>query len=408
MLGPLIAGILCAALAFALVLADAALVAVEQDGDDVVRLTHASAHRALAFARMLAQIGAGAATARAFDIPNRPLLQSFGIALAAAAIVVVLAETAAREIGDAAGGRALGALQPLVRITEIVFAPVLSLNEKLDEALRRALPPADADDASREETAEQFREVIASEADVSREERSILAGVFSLGDTAVSDIMVPRVDILAVDREAPWSEVVDRVRSAEHSRLPVFEETIDDIVGMLYAKDLLAYVIADEPPADGWMTLIRPAVFVPPTKRVDTQLRDFRASGTHIAVVADEYGGTAGLVTIEDVLEEIVGEIRDEYDDEERPITFEGPDRFWVSGRVTLDELSEATSYPFEHDEVATVGGLIYELLGRVPRAGERLTIGPFRVVVERVVRRQVRRVYFERVRQPEPETASA
>jgi CBS domain containing-hemolysin-like protein len=163
-------------------------------------------------------------------------------------------------------------------------------------------------------------------------------------------------------------------------------------------------VIAGEPPADGWPSLVRPALFVPPTKRIDAQLRDFRASGTHIAIVVDEYGGTAGLVTIEDVLEEIVGEIRDEYDDDERPIETEGPNRFWVSGRVTLDELSEATGHPFEHEDVSTVGGLVYELLGRVPRAGEQLLVDGFRVIVERVVRRKILRVYLERL-EPEPAT---
>jgi CBS domain containing-hemolysin-like protein len=223
----------------------------------------------------------------------------------------------------------------------------------------------------------------------------------------VHEIMVPRVDIVAIDLDAPWSEVVDRVRSAEHSRLPVYEETIDDIVGMLYAKDLLPHVIGGDAPDDGWQTLMRPPVFIPPTKRVDEQLRDFRASGTHIAIVADEYGGVAGLVTIEDVIEEIVGEIRDEYDDEDRPIESEGADRFWVSGRVTLDELSDAIGEPIEHDAVSTVGGLVFELLGHVPRAGERLTIGPFRVVVERVVRRQVRRVYFERITPPPANVAA-
>jgi CBS domain containing-hemolysin-like protein len=185
----------------------------------------------------------------------------------------------------------------------------------------------------------------------------------------------------------------------------VYEETLDQIDGVLYAKDLLADVIEGAEPTEGWASLVRPALFIPQTKRIDEQLRDFRASGTHIAIVVDEYGGTAGLVTIEDVLEEIVGEIRDEYDDDERPIEMEGRDRFWVSGRVTLDDLSDVTGHRFDHEDVSTVGGLVYEIVGRVPRAGERLTIDGFRVVVERVVRRKVLRVYFER-EEPEPEDA--
>jgi CBS domain containing-hemolysin-like protein len=139
-------------------------------------------------------------------------------------------------------------------------------------------------------------------------------------------------------------------------------------------------------------------VFIPTTKMIDDQLRDFKASRTHIAIVVDEYGGTAGLVTIEDVLEEIVGDIRDEYDVEEPEIEQRDGRRYWVSGRVSLDELSEAIGHQFTSDDVTTVGGLVYERLGRVPRAGEEFALDGFRVVVERVVRRKVERVYFERV----------
>jgi CBS domain containing-hemolysin-like protein len=191
------------------------------------------------------------------------------------------------------------------------------------------------------------------------------------------------------------------VRSAEHSRLPVYDSTMDDIDGVLYAKDVLSAVVTGDEPAGGWTTLVRPAQFIPATKRVDDQLRDFRATGNHLAVVADEYGGTAGIVTIEDVLEQIVGEIRDERDDEEPPIEAEEGRRFWVSARLTLDELSDALGHDLRHDDVATAGGLVYELLGRVPRNGERLTVGPFRVIVERVVRRKIQRLYFERVEAP-------
>jgi CBS domain containing-hemolysin-like protein len=210
--------------------------------------------------------------------------------------------------------------------------------------------------------------------------------------------MVPRVDILGIDRSLPWSEMLDRVRSSEHARFPVFDETLDDVVGILFSKDLLHSVITDTPPAHGWPSLLREPTFIPATKAVDQQLRDFQAGGTQIAIVVDEYGGTAGLVTIEDILEEIVGEIRDEYDDEDAPIEQRDGRRFWVSGRVPVHELGEALDHEFEHEESTTVGGLIYERLGRVPRSGEQLTVDGFRVVVERVVRRRVERVYFERV----------
>ncbi|WP_396205379.1 hemolysin family protein, partial [Gemmatimonas sp.] len=214
-----------------------------------------------------------------------------------------------------------------------------------------------------------------------------------------AEVMVPRVDMLGVERETPWSEMVDRVRSIQHSRVPVYDESIDEIVGILYVKDLLPAVLDDEEPEGGWTSLMRSPVFIPASKRIADLLKEFRQTRRHIAIVADEYGGTAGLVTIEDVLEELVGEIRDEYDDEERLVESEDDARYWVSGRLTLDDLSAALGFDFSRDDVSTVGGLIFELLGRVPRAGESLTVGPFRVIVERVIRRKIERVFLERIR---------
>jgi len=178
----------------------------------------------------------------------------------------------------------------------------------------------------------------------------------------------------------------------------VFDGTADNLVGVLYAKDLVPLAMG-LPTAAGitrWQDLVRPAAFVPETKTLDAQLRDFQRGPAHLAVVVDEFGGTAGLITREDVLEEIVGEIRDEHDTESPPeIRREGA-RVWVDGGVGLDDLSAALGRQFTHPEVSTVGGLIYSVLGRVPRAGEELTLDGYRVVVERVERRRVRRVYFE------------
>jgi CBS domain containing-hemolysin-like protein len=145
-----------------------------------------------------------------------------------------------------------------------------------------------------------------------------------------------------------------------------------------------------------WQDLVRPAAFVPETKTLDGQLRDFQRGPAHLAIVVDEFGGTAGLITREDVLEEIVGEIRDEHDADAPPEIRQDGERLWVDGGVGLDDLSVALGRPFTHPEVSTVGGLIYSVLGRVPRSGEELTLDGFRVVVERVERRRVRRVYFE------------
>jgi CBS domain containing-hemolysin-like protein len=358
------------------------------------------AHRALALTRVLAHLAAGAALARGFDLTRADGVRGVLVMLVAALVTVMLVEGIARSLGFATAPRFAVQLAPLVRVLEIVLGPVLRAGIALDALFERFLPPPTVAERAeqREEAAEQFRQVVTAEADVSRDEQALLHGVFSLADTAVRDIMVPRVDIVGIDLTTRWSEVVDRVRSSEHARFPVFDDTLDNITGILYAKDLLPFVIDDDEPMLGWQTLVRPASFIPISKPIDIQLRDFKASRTHIAIVSDEYGGTAGLVTIEDILEEIVGEIHDEYDDEEPEVEQEEGRRFWVTGLLTIDELSELLGQDFSQHDVTTVGGLVYEAFGRVPRAGESVTVGAYRLVVERVRRRRIERVYFERL----------
>jgi CBS domain containing-hemolysin-like protein len=356
-------------------------------------------HRALAFARILAQLFAGAAASVALLLSDwvpaallSPLVVVAGIAL------VGVAEVGARAAGDAAGERGLLWVLPVVDGVEVICAPVVTFGAWADAALHRILPPPPLDEADREDAVERFREVVAAEVDQSAEGEVLLHGVFSLGDTQAQEIMIPRVDIVGLDRDTPWSEVVDRVRSAQHSRLVVYDGTLDEVVGVLYAKDLLHALLADEEPAGGWQSLVRPALFIPATKSVETQLREFRSARRHLAIVVDEFGGTAGMVTLEDVLELIIGDIQDEGDTEVPEIQREEGGRLWVDAGVTLDTLSELTGHDFRRGDVATVGGLVLEVLGRVPRAGVALTVEGFRLVVERVSRRRVERVYVEPV----------
>ncbi|HKO16095.1 MAG TPA: hemolysin family protein [Gemmatimonadaceae bacterium] len=355
-------------------------------------------HRAMATTRVIAYLTAGALLAHGTALSARPAAIRMLVACGGAVVLVALIEGAARTFGYRHGEQVRRRLQPYARAATAVLGPATALGVALEGALRRLLPAADAQEEERETSAERFHEVVAAEADVSGGEEALINGVFSLGDTDVRDVMVPRVDIVGIELGTPWSEVVDRVRSSELARFPVYKGTLDDVVGIVYAKDLLGAVIADEEPDGGWASLRRPPVFIPTSKTIDAQLRDFRAGHTHLAIVSDEYGGTAGLVTIEDVLEEIVGEIHDEYDVEPVEIEREGDSRFWVAGRVSLDEISELLDIDFGVEDVTTVGGLVYALFGRVPRAGEALVRGGFRIVVERVRRRRVERVYFERL----------
>ena len=230
-------------------------------------------------------------------------------------------------------------------------------------------------------------------------QRDMLLGVFALADTMVSEVMTPRVDVVGVDCRLPFDGVVKAVAAAEYSRLPAYEGDIDHVVGVLCAKDLLPALFGGGAPDAGWRGLVRPVDIVPETKTLDSQLRDFQRGPSHAAVVVDEFGGTAGLVTLEDVLEEIVGEIRDEYDAAPEPaVRPEGAGVYLVDGRVSLGDLSAALGATFEHEEVQTAGGLVVAELGHVPERGDTVQLGAYRVTVEQVVRRTVARLRFERL----------
>lgn len=356
-------------------------------------------HRALSIGRLIALLVAGVAAARALGLDTQSPGVAIGLGIVIAVVAVLLGDVMPRAAGEAVGARALAGLSAVVRSAEVTMRPLVAGGRKLDAVLRRALPPFTPAQGDRDITAEQFRRIVTPQQ--ATPHRTMMHRVFSFSDTEVHEVMVPRVDILGLEQGTPWSEVLDRVRSSQHARLPVYDETIDHITGILFAKDLLPAVIADEEPAAGWESIARPASFIPESKTIEAQLRDFKATRTHIAIVVDEFGGTAGLVTIENILEEIVGDIRDEYDREQPPIEAEDGRRWWVSGRVTLDELSDALGHRFDRPDVNTVGGLIFEVVGHVPKAGQELELDGYRIVVERVNRRRVDRVYFERPESP-------
>ena len=231
-------------------------------------------------------------------------------------------------------------------------------------------------------------------------ERDMLLGVFSLADTTVAEVMTPRIDIVAVDSSATRDEVAETLRNSEHARLLVFDGHPDAVAGVIYAKDVLASAMTD---AEPWHALIRPSAFVPEGKTLDRQLRDFQRGPSHLAVVVDEFGGTAGIVTLEDILEQIVGEIQDERDtDEVAPIQEVAGDQLRVDGGVALSELEATLGHSFDREDVSTVGGLVLAEFGRVPRAGEAIDLQGYRLLVEQVVRRRVRRIA---VRRPAVET---
>ncbi len=387
------------------VFADGGLLGLEEDeppADARVRALLARrelVHRGLAFGRIVAQLLAGAATAVALLSSDWvPTMYLAPVVVVAGIALVVLSESAARAAGDAAGGRGLVAVLPVVHLVERLSAPVVALSGWCERLLDTVLPPPPPNDDDRGDALERFREMVAAESEVEGAGEVMLHGVFSLGDTRVQEIMVPRFEIVGIERETHWSEVADRVRSAKHARLVVFDGTLDEVVGVLYAKDLLAALLSDDEPVGGWQALVRPALFIPASKNVEAQLRDFRATRRHLAIVVDEFGGTAGLVTLENVLELIVGDIRDEGDEDRPDVERADGGKLWLASSVTLDALLDLTGEDVRRGDVRTIGGLIMDLLGRVPRAGEEMVIGGHRLVVERVVRRRIERVFLEPV----------
>ncbi len=231
---------------------------------------------------------------------------------------------------------------------------------------------------------------------IEEEEKEMIHSIFEFGDTVAREVMVPRTDMIVVESNASLNEVLDLMIKEGHSRVPVYEETVDNIIGIVYAKDLLAYFARgklDVPLKD----LIKEVHYVPESKRISELLRELQKKRQHMAIVVDEYGGTAGLITMEDLLEEIVGEIFDEYDLEEIRIEPIDKKTIRVDGRVSLDEINELLNVKLPSEEIETIGGFVYDLLGKIPAAGEKVTYNDLIFKVEKVERRRISKILIEK-----------
>jgi putative hemolysin len=228
------------------------------------------------------------------------------------------------------------------------------------------------------------------------DQRKLLQSIVDFGDTLVREVMTPRPDMVAIRDDATLTELRALFREQEYSRIPVYHENLDNIAGIVFVKDLIRLTDAEK----GTMRLdrdlqrlVRPATFVPETKRVPEMLKEFQRKQVQIAIVVDEYGGTAGLVTIEDLLEEIVGEIRDEYDVESEPIVEEADGSFVFSAKVNIDEVRDRLGVDIEPDGFETVGGYVLTRVGRVPAVGEKFELDGLQVEVLEAERRRIHKV---------------
>jgi putative hemolysin len=224
-------------------------------------------------------------------------------------------------------------------------------------------------------------------------ERRMIYSVIELGDTLAREIMVPRIDMLTLEVSTPLTEAIDLLLESGHSRVPVFEDTVDNTLGLLYAKDLLR-VWREGDQLDSLRSLLRPAYYIPEAKKVNELLTEMQSQRIHMAIVVDEYGGIAGIVTLEDIVEEILGEIRDEYDQaEELPYQLLKNGDYIFLGRIDLDDFNEIMGSHLPKDEADTVGGYIYSRLGHVPEVGETVQDDSLTLVVEQVSSRRIRKV---------------
>jgi putative hemolysin len=259
-------------------------------------------------------------------------------------------------------------------------------------------------------TAEELRLIVergGEQGVLEAEEEQMINAVIELGERRLHEVMIPRIAIASLPASATLEEAIDRVVEEGHSRIPVYEESIDEVVGILYAKDLLPMLKTGSGPRPGIRSLLRPPVFVPESMTIDDLLHEFQRRKVHIAIVLDEYGGTAGLVTIEDLLEEIVGEIQDEYDTEEPMVVRLSDDEARVDGRADVDDLAELFDVELEledEDEYDTVGGLVYHRVGGVPSPGDEIDVGGLRLTVETTDGRRVGKVLVVRRRSEDGE----
>ncbi|HEU5203286.1 MAG TPA: hemolysin family protein [Candidatus Limnocylindrales bacterium] len=315
---------------------------------------------------------------------------------------IVFGELVPKQIGLAHSERVAFTFSRLIEILGRLFAPLVAFLTVVTRYISR-LFRADVT-ADERISSEELRLIIEQGGEqgvLEAEEEQMIHAVIELGEQRVHEVMVPRTDMVTLSGTVTFEEAIQTIVAEGHSRIPVYEESIDEIVGILYAKDLLPFVVRPNEDRPELRTLLRTPVFVPESMSVDDLLHELQRRKVHLAIVLDEYGGTAGLVTIEDLLEEIVGEIQDEYDEEEPMIVRLSDDEARVDGRAAVDDLQELFDTTFgleDEDEYDTVGGLIYHRIGGVPKPGDEVRVDGLLLTVESTDGRRVGKVLVVRV----------
>jgi putative hemolysin len=327
----------------------------------------------------------------------------FVVTILLSLFTIVFGELVPKTLALANRDRVALALSRVIELLGNVLRPVVFVLTEVTAWISRGLGA----DVTKEAqiTAEELKLIVergGEQGVLEAEEEQMINAVIELGERRVHEVMVPRTEIIALPATASFEEAIDLIVQEGHSRIPVFEESIDEVVGILYAKDLLPFLKPDAGPRPKLRSLLRTPVLVPESLTIDDLLHEQQRRKIHIAIVLDEYGGTAGLVTIEDLLEEIVGEIQDEYDVEEPLVERLSEDEARLDGRADIDELADLFDVTLsleDEDEYDTIGGLIYHRIGGVPSAGDRVELDGLTLTVESTDGRRVGKVLAVRHR---------
>jgi CBS domain containing-hemolysin-like protein len=352
------------------------------------------------------------ATALFTSVLSRLVGGGLGVAIAATVMTIltfIFAEVAPKTYAVQQTDRAALAVAPVVYV--LTRLPVLGPLTRLLIGIGNVVTPGKGLKSGPFVSEEEIRAMVdEAERDdvIEEEEREMIHSIFEFGDTILREVMTPRPDMVAVPVSTSLQEVLELILRSGYSRIPVYQDDIDNVVGLAYAKDVLRRLHdgqADKPLAD----ILRPAPVMPESMKAAECLREMRRRKSHMVIVIDEYGGTAGLVTIEDLLEEIVGEITDEYDQEDPNVEPLPDGDYRVNARLGIDEVNELLDVQLPSTEWDTIGGLLINLVGGVPREGQELEFQGLRLTAERVQGRRIGRVRIRRVAPPEtPEDAPA
>ncbi len=384
-----------------------------ESGDDVPPRLHITYQLSLLLLKFIiaalaiSAIGDSLLAELRIEDPNTERLVNYIVILLPSALITfIIGDLAAEGIGSTRADRiAPFAVYPM-RLLIILLSPLVSLMIALSKLLASAFGSSGLVNVLTEEEIVTMIETSEKEGAIENEEKEMIVSVLEFGDLLVREVMIPRIDIVALDVDTPLDKALQTLINSGHSRIPIYEDTIDNIKGLLYAKDLLnLWGKTPRPLKD----IMRKANFVPESKQADVLLHELKRDRIHMVIVVDEYGGTAGLITLEDLIEEIIGDIQDEYDiHEEAEFVQEGPDTFTVDAGITLTDFNDLLNVELSKEDSDTLGGFIFTELGHVPEPGETLDYQNLNFTITSLDGRRIRKVSVIRKPVSTPETTRA